>query len=138
MTTAMSRTLGALFLVATFLMLIMSSCMSKEEKILDNIVNQKKAEIPYELLSDVKVIDIKYSTSDKLVTYTYTVEPGLIASTVKHAPELLKQGIAISISNSDDEKDFKTAIIDAQANIKCVVLCKEDTIADFNINYTDL
>ena len=72
------------------------------------------------------------------MTYTYTVEPGLIASTVKHAPELLKQGIAISISNSDDEKDFKTAIIDAQANIKCVVLCKEDTIADFNINYTDL
>ena len=74
MTTAMSRTLGALFLVATFLMLIMSSCMSKEEKILDNIVNQKKAEIPYELLSDVKVTDIKYSTSDKLVTYTYTVD----------------------------------------------------------------
>lgn len=112
--------------------------MSKEEKVLDNIVNQKKAEVPYELISDVKVTDIKYSTSDKLVTYTYTAEPGLIASTVKCAPELFKQGILLSLSNADDEKDFKKALIDAQANVKCLVICNEDTIADFDINYTDL
>ncbi|MGM9800611.1 MAG: hypothetical protein ACI30M_08000 [Muribaculaceae bacterium] len=117
MNTAMAKTLTALFLSAAFLMLMMTSCMSDEEKRLDNLVNIEKKEMPKDIGYDVKAVNVTYSTTDSLVTYTMEVEPGMIASTLEHTGALLKQGIIISIK-TDENNEFREAVIGASASIK--------------------
>ncbi len=138
MNTAMTKTLSALFLVAVFLMLIMSSCMSKEEKALDNIISNEKATMPYDVISDVKAIYVTYSTSDKLVTYTYEVEPGIMAKTLSSTTGLVKQGLLINYKTNSDYEEFVNALIAAQANIKYNLISGDENIGSIEIAYTEL
>lgn len=138
MNTAMTKTLSALFLVAVFLMLIMSSCMSKEEKALDNIISNEKATMPYDVISDVKAIDVTYSTSDKLVTYTYEVEPGIMAKTLSSTTGLVKQGLLINYKTNSDYEEFVNALIAAQANIKYNLISGDENIGSIEIAFTEL
>lgn len=137
MNAAMAKTLTVLFLVASFLMLITSSCMSKEEKRLDNIVRLEKEQIPQDYAFDVKVTNVTYSPSDSLVTYTFEVEPGLVAGTIKNTTVLLKQGFIINLM-SDDKEELKEAVIDARACIRYNFYCDNERISTFEIKYTEL
>ena len=118
MSTAMAKTLTALFIVASFLMLITSSCMSKEEKRLDNIVRLEKEQMPKDYAFDVKATNVTYSTSDSLVTYSFEVVPGLVASTIKNTTVILKQGFIIDMMSEKNE-EMKEALIDAKG---CVII----------------
>ena len=137
MNAAMAKTLTALFLVASFLMLITSSCMSKEEKRLDNIVRLEKEQMPQDYAFDVKATNVTYSPSDSLVTYTFDVEPGLVAGTIKNTTVLLKQGFIINLM-SDDKEELKEAVIDAHACIRYNFYCENEQISTFEISYTEL
>ena len=114
MNAVMAKTLTALFLVASFLMLITSSCMSKEEKRLDNIVRLEKEQMPQDYAFDVKATNVTYSPSDSLVTYTFDVEPGLVAGTIKNTTVLLKQGFIINLM-SDDKEELKEESADEES-----------------------
>ena len=137
MSTAMAKTLTALFLVASFLMLITSSCMSKEEKRLDNIVRLEKEQMPKDYAFDVKATNVTYSTSDSLVTYSFEVVPGLVASTIKNTTVILKQGFIIDMMSEKNE-EMKEALIDAKARLRYNFYCDNEQISTFEIDYTEL
>ena len=137
MSTAMAKTLTALFIVASFLMLITSSCMSKEEKRLDNIVRLEKEQMPKDYAFDVKATNVTYSTSDSLVTYSFEVVPGLVASTIKNTTVILKQGFIIDMMSEKNE-EMKEALIDAKARLRYNFYCDNEQISTFEIDYTEL
>ena len=137
MSTAMAKTLTALFIVASFLMLITSSCMSKEEKRLDNIVRLEKEQMPKDYAFDVKATNVTYSTSDSLVTYSFEVVPGLVASTIKNTTVILKQGFIIDMMSEKNE-EMKEALIDAKARLRYNFYCENEQISTFEIDYTEL
>lgn len=111
--------------------------MSKEEKRLDNIVRLEKEQMPQDYAFDVKATNVTYSPSDSLVTYTFDVEPGLVAGTIKNTTVLLKQGFIINLM-SDDKEELKEAVIDAGACIRYNFYCDNERISTFEINYTEL
>ena len=111
--------------------------MSKEEKRLDNIVRLEKEQMPKDYAFDVKATNVTYSTSDSLVTYSFEVVPGLVASTIKNTTVILKQGFIIDMMSEKNE-EMKEALIDAKARLRYNFYCDNEQISTFEIDYTEL
>lgn len=140
MQTNMIRTLTALFIAATFLMVMMSSCMSKEESALNDIVNKEKELRPYELAKGMGLTEteIDYSVSKSLVTSKISVESEMLKNSVKFTSEIIKTGIISNYKYNGEYEEFRNALIAAKANLRYEFVYDNEVFLTMDIPYTDL
>ncbi|MBD5191633.1 MAG: hypothetical protein HDS88_03995 [Bacteroidales bacterium] len=134
----MTKLLTLLLCVASFLMLLMTSCLSQEQRMLKNEVENMDKTLPQEV-AGVTFSSITYDTKTDVVTLELVAESGLASLAVSSATSMVKYGLISFLKSSEGNSDLVYAIRKANATLVCPCYDEDDNeIASFTITPADL
>lgn len=134
----MTKLLTLLLCVASFLMLLMTSCLSQEQRMLKNEVENMDKTLPQEV-AGVTFSSITYDTKTDVVTLELVAENGLASLAVSSATSMVKYGLISFLKSSEGNSDLVYAIRKANATLVCPCYDEDDNeIASFTITPADL
>lgn len=134
----MPKLLSALMAVAIFLMAIMSSCLSQEQKALKAEVESMNANLPAEV-AGVTLDNIFYNTDTEQVTLQLVANNAMAEAAARYTSSMLKQGLILYLRSSEGNPDLVYAIRKANATLVCPCFDQNDNeIASFTISPEEL
>lgn len=134
----MTKLLTLLLCVASFLMLLMTSCLSQEQRMLKNEIENMDKTLPQEV-AGVTFSSITYDTKTDVVTLELVAESGLASLAVSSATSMVKYGLISFLKSSEGNSDLVYAIRKANATLVCPCYDEDDNeIASFTITPADL
>lgn len=133
----MTKTLALLLCSACFLMML-SSCLSTEQKMLKKEVETVNENLPAEV-AGITIVTASYDTEKGIVTVELYAENTLSAMAAANTPSIVRQGLLIYFKSTEWGSDFLTAARKANVTVKCP--CYDETdqeIARFTFLPEDL
>lgn len=123
---------------ACFLMLMMTSCLSQEQKMLKNEVENMNRTLPQEV-AGVTFNAISYNSDKDIVTLELVAGNSIAEMAVTAAPALVKQGLITYLKSTSSNADLVYAIRKANATLVCPCYNgSEQEIISFNITAQEL
>ena len=123
---------------ASFLMLLMTSCLSQEQKMLKNEVENMNRTLPQDV-AGVTFSSISYNSDKDIVTLELVAGNSIAEMAVSTAPALVKQGLITYLKSTSTNADLVYAIRKANATLVCPCYNGSDEeIASFNISAQEL
>ncbi|MDE7152849.1 MAG: hypothetical protein K2O00_00220 [Muribaculaceae bacterium] len=133
----MTKTLTLLLCSACFLMML-SSCLSTEQKMLKKDVEVLNQNLPAEV-AGITIVTAAYDTETDIVTLELYAENSLSALAASKTPALVQQGLIVYLKSTDWGSDFLTSVRKANVTLKCPCYDESDNeIITLNIPPEDL